>query len=196
MSKCICFAVLALALVGCGRSTPTNYYLLESGIEAMQVESLPKRTLRVAQVQTPGYLQRNNIVSRVQGQNKLILAEFHLWAEPLNNGVRRVIEETLLEPLVGNGINVLPPATEERGDFTLLLDVQRFDGNFQEKAALESWWTLVNRDDKPIARGMYTATEKVNGTTYDELVKVQSDLLRNFGLYLAKKLPPHITGRK
>lgn len=188
--------LLALALTGCGRSAPTDFYLLESGVTATQVDSMPNKTLRVAQVETPGYLQRNNIVSRIPGQNKLILADFHLWAEPVSNGVRRVVEETLLQPMLASGINVLPPATEERGDFTLLLDVQRLDGNFHDKAVLESWWTLVNREDKPIARGMYSASEMVNGATYNDLVAVESNLVRGFGKYLARKLPPNMTGGK
>lgn len=189
----ICFA---LALTACGRSTPTNYYLLESGIQAMQVEETPTRTLRVAQVSIPGYLQRNNIVSRVAGQSKLILADFHLWAEPVNNGVRRVVEETLLEPLHGHGIQLLPPATEERGDFTLLLDVQRLDGNFDENAVLECWWTLVNRDDRAVARGLYSAAELVRGADYNVLVQTESALVRGLGKYLAEQLPAKMTRRQ
>lgn len=195
--KCpILLFLLALTLTACGRSAPTSFYLLESGVTAMQVDNMPNKTLRVAQVETAGYLQRNNIVSRVQGQSKLILADFHLWAEPVSAGVRRVVEETLLQPMLESGINLLPSATEERGDFTLLLDVQRLDGNFNEKAVLESWWTLLNRDDKPVARGMYSAEKMVNGTTYNDLVAVESGLVRDFGKYLAQKLPPSMNGRK
>lgn len=187
------FHILALCLLpllcACGRSTPTQFYLLESSIGSMRVDSLPATSLRIPQVETPAYLNRNNIVSRVAGKTQLILADFHLWAEPVGNGVRRVVEEVLTAPLLEKNINVLPANTEERGDYVLLLDLQRLDGNFNEKAVLECYWTLLNRDDKPLGRGIFSAEEEVDGADYNILVAAESRLARDFGLYLAEKLP-------
>lgn len=194
---CLCPLLAAcLLLCACGRSTPTNYYLLESALGPMQADNLPRKNLRVAQVETPAYLNRNNIVSRVQGQTKLILAEFHLWAEPVSNGVRRVVEEVLTAPLLAAGINVLPSGTENGGDYVLLLDLQRLDGNFNEKAVLECRWTLVDRDEKSLGRGIFSAEEMVNGADYNVLVGAESRLVRGLGAYLAQKLPPLMKGGK
>lgn len=185
-------ALLALALCACGRSTPTNYYLLESRLGPIQADNLPAKTLRVAQVEAPAYLNRNNIVSRVQGQTQLILAEFHLWAEPVSNGVRRVVEEVLTKPMLEQGINVLPSGTEERGDYVLLIDLQRLDGNFNEKAVLESRWTLLNSSDRPVGRGIFSAEEHVPGANYNVLVNAEGELVRRFGRYLAGQLPRYM----
>lgn len=189
------FLFAILALCGCGRSTPTNYYLLESMTPAIQADSLPKTTLRVAQVSTADYLNRNNIISRVQDQTKLIVAEFHLWVEPVASGVRRVVEEVLAEPLRQNGICLLPSATEERGTHVLLLDVQRLDGNFNENAVLECWWTLLDRSDSPVARGKFVADELVAGADYNILVKTESLLVRKMAEFLAGQLPKYIRTR-
>lgn len=183
-------------LTACGRSTPTQYYLLESSLGSMQSESLPKTTLRVSQVETPAYLNRNNIVSRVDGQTRLILAEFHLWAEPVGNGVRRVVEEVMTAPLMEKGINVLPGSTEERGDYVLILDLQRLDGNFNEKAVMECYWTLLDRDENSLGRGIFSAEEEVRGADYNILVAAESRLVRNLGAYLAQKLPSFMRIRK
>ncbi len=190
MMKLPIFILLALCLTGCGRSTPTRYYLLESSLGPIQADSLPAKSLRVAQVETPSYLNRNNIVSRVKNETQLILAEFHLWAEPVSNGVRRVVGEVLTGPMLKNGINVLPFGTEEKGDYVLLIDVQRLDGNFNEKAVLETRWTLLDRNDNPVSRGIFSAQEMVPGADYDVLVGAESRLVRNFGKYLAGRLPP------
>ncbi|MFG6375162.1 MAG: ABC-type transport auxiliary lipoprotein family protein, partial [Desulfovibrio sp.] len=96
--KIMAILMLALGLCACGRSTPTNYYLLESSPGQIQAESLPAGTLRVAMVEGPNYLNRNNIVSRVKGEPRLILAEFHLWAEAGSIGGRWVISGTLPKP--------------------------------------------------------------------------------------------------
>lgn len=180
---------LLLNAAACGRSTPTNYYLLESGLPPMQAADLPRTTLRVAQVEAPTYLNRNNIVSRVKGETRLILAEFHLWAEPVTNGVRRVVEEILTGPLLDAGITVLPTGTESGGDYVLLLDLQRLDGNFNEKAVLECRWTLLDQDEKPVDRGIFAAEEQVAGADYNTLVGAESSLVRNLGRKLAETLP-------
>lgn len=190
--KLFVVALMAAMLCACGRSTPTRYYLLESALGALKTDSMPGRTLRVAQVEAPGYLNRNNIVSRVPGQTELILAEFHLWAEPVSNGVRRVVEEVLTEPMLKSGVNVLPAGTEEHGDYVLLIDLQRLDGNFDQKAVLESRWTLLDKTDKPIASGIYSDEQMVPGATYDILVAMESALVRNFGKFLALELPKHM----
>lgn len=187
------FALLFLSpflLLACGRSSPTNYYLLESSLGSVQVDKMPRKSLRIAQVEIPAYLSRNNIVSRVKGETRLIVAEFHLWAEPVGNGVRRVVEEMLTPPLLKEGISVLPASTESRTDYTLLLDVQRLDGNFDEKAVLESRWTLLDANDRVVERGLFSAEEMVPGADYNVLVAAESKLLRDFGKYLAQKLPP------
>lgn len=181
-----------VCLCSCGRSTPTRYYLLESRLGPMRVDNLPAKSLRVAQVEVPAYLNRNNIVSRVQGQTELILAEFHLWAEPVSNGVRRVVEEVLTKPMLEQGINVLPSGTEEKGDFVLLIDMQRLDGNFNEKAVLESRWTLLDGNEQPVGRGIFAAEEMVPGADYDILVNSEGSLVRKFGQYLSKQLPQYI----
>lgn len=180
---------LFLALGGCGRSTPTHYYLLEGGMGALQVDRLPQKTLRVAMVEGPNYLNRNNIVSRVKGEPRLILAEFHLWAEPVTNGVRRVVAETLTKPMLENGISVLPPGSANGGDYVLLLDIQRLDGNFDDKAVFECHWSIVDKADKNIGAGIFAAEETVAGANYDTLVGTESALVRQLGEYLARRLP-------
>lgn len=157
---------------------------------------MPKTSLRVSQADTPAYLNRNNIVSRVDGQTRLILAEFHLWAEPVANGVRRVVEETITVPLMEKGINTLPSNTEERGDYVLLLNLQRLDGNFNEQAVLECYWTLLDKNDNALERGIFSAEELVNGSDYNILVAAESKLVQRLGAYLAQKLPLYIGAKK
>ncbi len=194
--RLVLLAALLTLLTACGRSTPTNYYLLESSLGPVQADGLPAKSLRVGQVTVPEYLDRNGIVSRVDGRTRLIIAEFHAWAEPLGHGVRRLVQETLTPPLLAGGVNVLPSGDESSGDFTLLLDVQRLDGNFDDKAVLEARWSLRNRDDAILGRGIYAAEEMVGGKTYDVLVSAESRLVRRMAEYLSEKLPPLMAGKK
>lgn len=190
------FFALLMMLTGCGRSAPTTYYMLESGAPVEGFDKMPASSLRVAQVETPPYLNRNNIVSRVKDAPSLVLAEFHLWSEPVGAGMRRVIEETLLAPLYQDGIALLPGTSEAKADYTLLVDVLRLDGNFDEKAVLQAWWTLLDRDDNTLGRGLYGAEELVPGSNYNVLIEAESQLVRNFGQYLAGRLPELVATRQ
>lgn len=59
------FLALTVLLAACARSTPTNFYLLESRLTPVSTDSLPAKSLRVAAVSVPEYLEREGIVSRV-----------------------------------------------------------------------------------------------------------------------------------
>ena len=187
--------VLLTLLSGCARSTPTRYYLLESALEPVKADTLPSKDLRVAQGTVPDYLDRNSIVSRVNGETELVVSQFHAWAEPVGHGVRRVVQEVLTPPLLAVGLNVLAPGDDTRADYVLLVDLQRLDGNFDSKAVLEARWTLKNRHDDVIARGIYADVEPVEGKTYDVLTAPESRRVRRMGEHLAARLPVLTRGK-
>lgn len=187
--------VLLTLLSGCVRSTPTRYYLLESALDPVKADTLPSKNLRVAQVTVPDYLDRNSIVSRVNGETELVVSQFHAWAEPVGHGVRRVVQEVLTPPLLAVGLNVLAPGDDTRADYVLLVDLQRLDGNFDSKAVLEARWTLKNRHDDVIARGIYADAEPVEGKTYDVLTAAESRMVRRMGEHLAARLPVLTRGK-
>ena len=129
--------IFTVLIAACSRSTPTNYYLLESRLAPVSAESLPGKSLRVAPVSVPEYLDRDGIVSRVGESTQLVVAQFHSWAEPLSHGVRRVTREVLTRPMLHAGINVLPAGDESTADYILYLDVQRLDGNYLAASDLD-----------------------------------------------------------
>lgn len=188
--------VLLTLLSGCARSTPTRYYLLESALDPVKADTLPSKNLRVAQVTVPDYLDRNSIVSRVNGETELVVSQFHAWAEPVGHGVRRVVQEVLTPPLLAVGLNVLAPGDDTRADYVLLVDLQRLDGNFDSKAVLEARWTLKNHHDDVIARGIYADVEPVEGKTYDVLTAAESRMVRRMGEHLAARLPVLTRGKQ
>ena len=194
--KILLLSLLLLTLLsGCARSTPTRYYLLESALDPVKADTLPSKNLRVAQVTVPDYLDRNSIVSRVNGETELVVSQFHAWAEPVGHGVRRVVQEVLTPPLLAVGLNVLAPGDDTRADYVLLVDLQRLDGNFDSKAVLEARWTLKNRHDDVIARGIYADAEPVEGKTYDVLTAAESRMVRRMGEHLAARLPVLTRGK-
>ena len=79
------FAMLA----GCASSQPTHFYTLFGLADSQeQIDGKPL-SLGVASVNFPAYLDRPQIVTR-RGANRITVAEFDHWAEPLETTVVRV----------------------------------------------------------------------------------------------------------
>ncbi|MDR2850498.1 MAG: PqiC family protein [Desulfovibrio sp.] len=190
MLKSVCPFLLLLSLAACGRSVPDTCYLLESAVPPLVVDQLPACSLRIARVSLPEYLDRRGIVSRSDGQGRLEIAQFHVWAEPLDQNVRRVVQEGLMPLLLSKGITVQSTGDETAGDFTLLLDVRRLDGAVGGMAVLQMQWTFKNKRDDILGRGMYADEEPVSGNDHGALVFAQSRLVRHMTEHLAKVLVP------
>src|SRR5215470_6918138 len=101
---------VCIGLAGCGVADPTKFYTLgqpvaagaESRVSAsIASTSSPNSTdgtsavsIGVGPVTTPGYLRRTQIVSRT-GDDQMDIAMFHRWAEPLEDGIARVLAEEI-----------------------------------------------------------------------------------------------------
>ena len=77
------FGVVASLLTGCGRSIPPRFYVLSPLPRGQQVSAPDKPlVIGIGPVELPPYLDRPQIVSRPDA-NRIALAEFDRWAEPL-----------------------------------------------------------------------------------------------------------------
>lgn len=188
MPLAITVFMVSFLLSGCGRSSPTTYYILDGSGPPAQQDISAERTLRVAMVNIPDYLNRNNIVSREPGENRLILADFHLWAEPLSNGIRRVAQGLLAAMLRGRNIEVIPNGSDQDADYVLELDINRLDGNFGGNATLAAAWTLFGKNASATAGGEFVGQAPVSGNTYDILVNAESQVIRD----MAESVAPAI----
>ncbi|MDR2727451.1 MAG: PqiC family protein [Deltaproteobacteria bacterium] len=178
--------LLALAcLAACGgRSPQPKYYLL--GEEQPVVAPLQKGGAAVVlrQVSLPSYLDRDALVLRSGGAVQITVAEYHLWAEPLNRAVPRLLEETLRPLLQEKGLRLLwPDAT----DAALQVDVAllRLDGIPGGAAGISARWRILGRTGALLAQGVFTK-ETDAGADYESMVRALSRLLADFGRELAQ----------
>lgn len=185
---CLC----ALPVSGCGQSAPTRYYVLDSGRQGLAVASLPATGLRIAHVGIPGYLDRQGVVSRHNGNPRLEVNNFDIWAEPLDQGVRRVLREVLSPELLDKGIAV--QSNDDAGwKMALLVDVLRLDGAPGETVSLEARWTLQDSGDRVLARGSFADSAdcpaaQAGSAATGNLVATQSLLVQRLGQALAPEI--------
>lgn len=183
--------VLALLCTACGRSAPTSYYLLHSDEKPLTADRLPATTLRIAPVSIPAYLDRQSIVTRQPDNPRLRVDSFAVWAEPLDQGIRRVLREVLGARLLPDGITVDSGTGSDGWSTLLVLEVLRLDGAPGQTAHLEARWSVQDVAGTILARGNHADSLECRAGDSDgtaALVDAQSLLLQRLGQALAPQI--------
>lgn len=151
-----------LLLAGCAAATPTRFYTL-SGVLAAPGEAAPGTaqdlTIGVGSVTLPEYLNRPQVVTR-DGGNRVTLADFDSWIEPLQGLFARTLVENLSLLLGTDDVLLLPQRRPVRPDYQVEVDVTRFDVDSSGHAVLDArWWVLGERGDEVLRNGRSTIVE-------------------------------------
>lgn len=140
-------AALVAALAGCvgGASPPSRYYLLAADpglVPLAKTDGAAALSIAVGPVVVPEYLNRNQIVTR-QTPYRIDLAEFDIWAEPLDENLARILVENLSRVL---GTDHVLTFAERRGaavDFEVAVDVERLDAVGGKAVEFVARWTVT-----------------------------------------------------
>ena len=143
-------AVLAagLTLAGCADTPPTRFYTLsplEDAPGGTPPAHLPELTVGVGPVTLPPYLDRPQLVTRAGG-NRMVLADFDSWVEPLQGMFTRVLGENLALLLGTDDVLLLPQNRDFALDRQVEVDVTRFDVDNVGNAVLDAKWWVYGRD--------------------------------------------------
>jgi uncharacterized lipoprotein YmbA len=180
-----CYLVLYLilfVLAGCGvTSPPSHFYVLspmaEMATEQKKITDSDSISISIGPVSLPKYLKKQQIVTR-SGSNELQLAEFDRWAGKIEEDIGRVIAENLAYLLSTDRVLSYPAIEAVEADYTIAMDISRFDGNLEGNVELIARWAIFDVEGK-VAKGL-TATriiEPVQGNTYADMVAAQSRAL-------------------
>jgi len=173
-------AACVMALVvsaGCG-SSPTRFYALSAlsqgtGRAGGIARSGP--ALGIGPVSVPERLNRPEIVTWVN-DNMLHLAEFDLWAAPLQDSVTRVLAENLSVLLPTERVAIFPWPSDTPVEYEVRVEVARFEGTLGRDCSLIARWSVLRRADKQTRAGRSRYTESA-GDNYTTLVAAQSRLV-------------------
>jgi uncharacterized lipoprotein YmbA len=138
--RCGCYAALVLLAAGCATSAPERFYTLESiGPASPAVKSVSRVTL--ARVTVPVLVDRPEMV--FQGDaGQVEISEQNRWAEPLRDGVGRVLAEDLTTRLGGALVTTYPDAAREASDVRASVDIRQWQVWPGRKIGLSVLWTL------------------------------------------------------
>lgn len=141
-------ALLLAAVLGvaaCASTKPTSFFLLQPIAAtpggAAGAGNAPSRVLGIGPIELPGHLDRPQIVTRGTG-NRLEVAEFSRWAEPLQENVTRVLGENLATLLPGDRIERFPWKGVGAIDYQVTVEFSRFDGAVGDDSTLTARWQI------------------------------------------------------
>jgi uncharacterized lipoprotein YmbA len=146
--------VLVIAAAGCslgGGGLKETFYVLSGPEAPMPLEAAGAWVIYVGPVAVPDAVDRAPMVL-MDSANHVDLSEEHRWAEPLKAAIPRIVAEHLMRLLstprvmssrVGTSINV---------DFSIALEVQRFDSSLKDGATIDVLWTITGKLAPPGGR--------------------------------------------
>jgi uncharacterized lipoprotein YmbA len=182
--------VASLSAGACGlpsESAPTSYYLLDPIEPAAERASGGAVRLAVEQVEIPGYLDRQSLVTR-GADNALEVSSFHQWAEPLNANVTRVVAENLRLLLKQTDVVQLPSRT---GNFNAELQVEfvRFERQADGPVRLVARWVVLDgQRQEELASRRTVVTEPPDGTGPQATVAAMQRALAQLSRQIAEHL--------
>lgn len=136
--------VLALALTACGSSPRNNYYLLTATPGNSASGQAP--SLGIGPVEIPEYLNRSGLVYSRLG-NQLQISSQERWAEPLEDGITRVIAMNLAGLLDTQNVRYFPWSPQRAPNYGIKINVLSLDAN-DHQATLVAEWLLYRPDTK------------------------------------------------
>lgn len=153
----------ALAVVaGCvslePRPDPTRYYVLEPEASPPASTRPAVPVLGVGPVRLPAYLDRPELVTRA-GPARLEIATVERWAAPLDVLFARALAENLRAAVPAGEVVGEPWPVGAAPEWTVSVDVLRFEGEPDGTAVLEARW-LVRRGGALADQGSTIARER------------------------------------
>lgn len=168
--------LMPLILLGCGSTPASKYYLLSA--QAKKIPSGTSPSVGVGPIEIPEYLNRHAMVYNSDG-NRLHIASFERWAEPLDSSILRVVRLNLASILNTQDVQAYPWGNSSRPEYGVAVTILKLDANDEGAKLIVEWHlsrpqseqTLMRRIDElqyDLPAGTVNATEVA--AAYSELL--------------------------
>src|SRR5512138_3323906 len=146
--------VLGMAACISGRPSPaTQHYVLSPVIEPLSdgaASPAAPLVIGVGPVSLPAYLDRPQMVIR-PASDRIEINEFEQWAEPLRNGVTRVVAVNIARLLPETRVVTFPWRGPEEIRYQIVLEIGQMDGPAGGGIALDARWRVLDRSGSEVA---------------------------------------------
>jgi len=181
-----------MILGGCigGKSSPSKFYVLSALPHPETTKKVAAAeqgvAIGVGPVSLPPYLDRPEIVTR-SGGNKLHLAEFDRWAEPLRQNFIRVLGENLSILIPTDRTALYPWERSVPINYQVVVEVAHFEGRVDGNSSLMARWSIFGADGKQeLLVGQSSFSQSIGPPQdYEATVSAMSRSLADFSREIA-----------
>jgi len=166
-------AVVTAFLGACSSASP-HYYTLSPAATASGLPATGGNVV-VGPVTIPASVDQPQFVTQ-EGANRVSVDEFNRWAGPLNENIARVVAQNLVM-LLGTANVAIGPLANFVPDYTVAIDVQRFESVRGQRTELDAVWTVRDKVTGITRSGRTSANEPVTGDSFDALAAAHSRAL-------------------
>ena len=190
--RSLAFGVLAATLASCAGSQPSNYFVLSAlptPETPMGSASSNQLAIGVAPVALPAYIDRPQLVTRASA-NRLDLAEFDRWAEPLQDMFTRTLAENLSALLKTDLVYDLPDRQVPDLDYQVSVEIWRFDRGVDGKTELLARWAIFRGNAaEPLVTRKSLITEDVPaGSGAEAIIAAMSRAVETLSREIAQEI--------
>ncbi len=182
---------LPLFLASCGTTPASKYYLLSADITEFPITSSP--SLGVGPIKIPEYLNRNSLTYNREG-NRLYIASFERWAEPLDSSVERVVRMNLASILDTGNVQGYPWPNNERPDYAVAITVLHLDANDDLARLVAEWQIRRPAAEETLVRRISSLQNDMpeGPVTAAEVAPAYSNLLLQLSEIIAGEISNHL----
>jgi uncharacterized protein len=185
-----CLELLSCATLG-PKPDPSRFFTLTPIPQAEQVPAKiasgsGQISLGLGPIKFPGYLDREELVSRVS-QNRFAIAENDRWAESLADNFTRVLAQNLAALLRNDRITLYPWPSNRRPAYRVEIEVLRFETDASRNAQLLALWSVREAgENMPPTLRESRLTRPLKGTSTEESVAALSEALGDLSQEIAE----------
>jgi hypothetical protein len=192
ITAAVTFGTLAVSLAACStfspRPDPSRFYTLtaiaQPGDTATKDSGNPV-SLGVGPITLPGYLDRQEIVTRVS-QNRIDVSEYDRWAEPLETNFTRVVGQNLSVLLHTDRLVFYPWELNRRPNYQVTIEVLRFESSTRGEVQLSARWEILDTNKRtPLQAGGSAITRQPTAQSTDASVVALSEALGDLSYEIA-----------
>lgn len=181
------FCFVTALLTGCSRSPKVSFYTLGSVAQtgaASQSKSAP--SVSIAALTLPELVNRPQLVEYING-NRVEILETHRWAEPLKNGITRLLLENLAVRLGSDRVIAYPQNSAGEPDYKVTVDIRRFEST-HDAVSVDAVWTVCRAADKAPKTGRSQVRESRGGGSFEALVAAYNRAIVSVGDEIAQAI--------
>jgi hypothetical protein len=192
--RVIFLTLIALVLYGCASSSPgpeKQHYLLRADVEiADGLQQVPAR-VGIGRIVLADYLNQPGIVI-VTESNTIRPARQHLWAEPLDAGLRAYMRDALTARA---GYPVSPDSARRLSwKYRIDIGIDQLHGSLDGDVRLVAGWVIIETaTDTELAQYRFDRTTQQQDDGYDSLVVAEETLLSQLADQIAGSMQSVIT---